>query len=159
MTRHRSNVLLRWTDECTESFNKLKRALISPQILQYPNFEKPFLVTVDASNFACGAVLSQDCNGNDLPVSYISKAFKKGELNKPIIEKELMAIHFAVTKLRPYLYGRNFTVRSDHRPLIFLYTLKNPASKLTRLRLDLEEYDFVVEYIKGKDNVGADCLS
>lgn len=57
------------------------------------------------------------------------------------------------------MYGRSFVVKSDHKPLIFLYNLKNPASKLTRVRLQLEEYDFVVEHIKGSDNVAADAFS
>lgn len=73
--------------------------------------------------------------------------------------KELLAIHYAVTYLRPYLYGRKFRVRSDHKPLVFLYNLKNPASKLTQIRLDLDEYDFDVEHIPGKSNVVADALS
>lgn len=73
--------------------------------------------------------------------------------------KELLAIHFAVTYLRPYLYGQRFTVRSDHKPLVFLYNVKNPASKLTQIRLDLDEYDFVVEHVPGKHNVVADALS
>lgn len=85
--------------------------------------------------FACGAVMSQITNGEDLPVCYISKSFNKGERNKPIIEKDC----------------------SDHKPLIYLYNLKN--RKLTRVRLDLEEFDFVIEYIKGTDNVAADALS
>lgn len=141
-----------------KSFIELKRILSSPPLLQFPDFSKPFVVTVDASNFACGAVLSQNFDENDLPICYISRTFKKGEINKSTIEKELMAIHFAITQLRPYLFGRHFTVRSDHRPLIYLYKLKDPASKLTRIRLELEEYDFDIIHIKGKNNVAADAL-
>lgn len=147
-----------WTDDCEKSFIELKRILSSPPLLQFPDFSKPFVVTVDASNFACGAVLSQNFDENDLPICYISRTFKKGEINKSTIEKELMAIHFAITQLRPYLFGRHFTVRSDHRPLIYLYKLKDPASKLTRIRLELEEYDFDIIHIKGKNNVAADAL-
>lgn len=149
----------KWTTEQETAFETLKDKLINPPILKYPDFTKDFTVTVDASQFACGAVLSQTFDGNDLPITFMSRSFKKGELNKPIIEKELLAIHFAVTSLRPYLYGRKFLVKSDHKPLIFLYNLKNPSSKLTRVRLELEEYDFIVQYIKGKDNVVADALS
>ena len=148
-----------WSTDCELAFQKIKNSLLSPRILKYPDFSKPFLVTVDASNFACGAVLSQNNFGEDLPVAFISKTFKKGEINKPIIEKELMAIHFAIMYFKSYLYGRPFTVKSDHKPLIYLYNLKNPSSKLTRLRLDLEEYDFTIEYIRGRDNVAADALS
>lgn len=79
--------------------------------------------------------------------------------NKPPIEKELLAVHFAITQLRPYIYGRHFVVKSDHKPLIYLYNLKNPSSRLSRIRLDLEEYDFEIQYIRGKDSVFADALS
>ena len=155
----RKNSIFIWSKQCQNSFELLKSALLEKPILQYPDFEKDFIVTVDASNYACGAVLSQNHDGDLLPISYISRSFQKVELNKAIIEKELLAIHFAITYFRPYLYGRHFTVQSDHRPLIFLYNMKNPASKLTRIRLDLEEYSFDIEHIKGKDNVAADALS
>lgn len=137
----------------------LKQKLLSKPILKYPNFEKPYKIIVDASDFACGAVLTQDYNGVDMPVTYKSRSFKSGEKNKPPIEKELLAVHFAITQLRPYIYGRHFTVKSDHKPLAYVYNLKNPSSRLSRLRLDLEEYHFDIEYIKGKDNVIADALS
>lgn len=155
----RKSVDFVWSDECEISFQKIKNALASPPILQFPDFSKQFIVTVDASQMACGAVLSQNINNNDLPICYISRSFQKGELNKPIIEKELLAIHFAVTYLRPYLYGTKFIVNSDHKPLVYLYNMKKPSSKLTRIRLDLEEYDFEIKHIKGVDNVVADALS
>ena len=58
-----------------------------------------------------------------------------------------------------YLYGTKFTVKTDHRPLVYLFGMKNPSSKLTRMRLDLEEFDFTVEFVKAKQNVVADALS
>lgn len=148
-----------WSQECETAFVTLKKALLSAPILAYPDFSKEFKVTVDASQLACGAVLSMDINGCDRPISFISRTFKKGELNKPIIEKELLAIHFALMIFRPYLYGRRFTVYSDHKPLVYLYKLKNPTSKLSRIRLDLEEFLFDVIYIKGELNVVSDALS
>ena len=116
LTQKRS--IFNWTTECEYSFLQLKEHLTNPPILQYPDFSKKFKVTVDASHKACGAVLSQNFNGHDLPICFISRSFKRGELNKPIIEKELLAIHFAVTNLRPYLYGTQFLVESDHKPLV-----------------------------------------
>lgn len=157
LTRKKVNFV--WTKECHQAFEKLKLALISPKILQYPDITKPFLITVDASKQGCGAILSQNFNGNDLPIYYASKSFTESEQKKPIIELELLAIHFAITQFRPYVYGTSFTVRSDHRPLVYLFNIKDPSSKLTRIRLDLSEYNFTVEYIKGKNNVGADALS
>lgn len=155
----RKGVIFKWTDECERSFQHIKKALVSPPLLQYADYSKPFVVTVDASHKAMGCVLSQNVKGEDLPICYLSKAFKSSELSKDIVEKELLAVHFAITQLRPYLYGRHFTVRSDHKPLLFLYNLKNPASRLTRIRLTLEEYDFDMVHIKGSDNVVADALS
>lgn len=134
------NSKFEWTEECEKSFQTLKNKLISPTILQYPNFEKEFLLTVDSSSFACSGILSQNIDNRDLPVSYISRAFAKGELNKPIIKKELLAIHFAITTFEPYIWGKHFTVRTDHKPLVHLYNLKNPTSKLSLIRMDLEKY-------------------
>ena len=127
--------------------------------MQYPDFEKTFIVTTDASDLACGAVLSQIHENNDLPVSFASRAFTKGEANKHIIEKELAAIHWAIMHYRPYLLGRKFIVRTDHRPLVYLFGMKDPSSKLTRMRIELEEFDFQVEFVPGKSNVVADALS
>lgn len=155
----RKRALFKWSTKCETAFQTLKEKLLTTPILKYPDFSKKFKVIVDASDFACGAVLTQEYDNVDMPITYISKSFKKGELNKPPIEKELLAVHFAVTTFRPYLYGTHFEVKSDHKPLIYLYNLKNPTSKLQRIRLELEEYDFEIHYIKGKDNVIADALS
>lgn len=148
-----------WTKQCQVAFDTVKQKLMSPQILAYPDFSKPFKITVDASHLAVGAVLTQNHNGFDRPIAFISRTFKKGELNKAIIEKELIAIHFAITTFRPYVYGNKFEVLTDHKPLIYLYSLKNPTSRLARMRLDLEEYNYSISHISGKDNVVADALS
>lgn len=148
-----------WSKQCEKSFSKLKHALINPPILAYPDFSQPFLLTVDASKNGCGAVLSQNFEGNDLPISYASKAYSPAESRKAPIELELIAINWAIKHYSPYLWGTKFFLQSDHKPLIYLYSLKNPTSRLTRLRLELEEYDFIITHIKGKDNVIADALS
>lgn len=157
LTRKRIDFV--WNEQCEQAFQTLKHKISSPPVLQYPKFEdeNEFILTVDASDIGCGCVLSQ--SHDDLPITFISRTFKGAEKNKPAIEKELLAVHFAITSLRPYIYGRKFTVRTDHKPLIYLYSLKNPSSKLTRIRLDLEEYDFSIEHIPGKTNVVADALS
>lgn len=141
-----------WTTDCENAFEYLKNSLLSPEILKYPDFEKPFCITTDASKIACGAVLSQDYNGTQLPIAFASKTFTKGEANKSVIEQELTAIHWAINFFKPYIYGTKFLIKSDHKPLTYLFAMKNPSSKLTRMRLDLEEFDFEIEYIKSKDN-------
>lgn len=79
--------------------------------------------------------------------------------NKAIIEKELLAIYHSIIAFRPYLYGKHFTVYSDHKPLVYLFAMKNPAAKLVRKRLELEEYEFDIIHIPGKNNILADALS
>lgn len=155
----RKKVKFEWTVQCNEAFEYLKKQLMKPTLLQYPDFEKEFCITTDASKHACGAVLSQEYDGKQLPVAFASKSFTKGESNKSTTEQELTAIHWAIQHFRPYIYGTHFLVKTDHRPLSYLFSLKNPSSKLTRMRLDLEEYDFSVEYLKGKQNMVADALS
>lgn len=71
----------------------------------------------------------------------------------------MMAIHFAILHFRPYLLGRKFKVKTDHKPLVHMFSMKNPTSKVVRMRLDLNEYDFEIEHIPGKENIEADAIS
>lgn len=155
----RKNTSFEWTPECQTAFDTLKKMLTDPPVLAYPDFSKPFILTTDASKFACGAVLSQLIDGIERPIAFASKPFTQGEVNKITKEQELIAIHWGVKHFYPYLYGTFFTIKSDHKSLIYLFSLKDPSSRLTRIRLDLEEHNFVIEHIKGKDNVVADALS
>ena len=140
-------------------FEKCKTLLTNDPILQYPNFEKEFLLTTDASNFAIGAVLSQGAVGSDKPVCYASRTLNESEINYSTIEKELLAIVWATKYFRPYLFGRKFKILTDHKPLQWVMNLKEPNSRLTRWKLKLAEYDFTVIYKKGKCNTNADALS
>ena len=110
-------------------------------LLQYPDFQKDFNLTTDASNFAIGAVLSQGPIGSDKPIAYASRTLNDSELKFSVIEKELLAIVWATKYFRPYLFGRKFTIITDHKPLQWLVSLKEPNSRLVRWRLRLEEFD------------------
>lgn len=146
-------------DEFIQCFNRCKNLLINEPILQYPDYSKPFNLTTDASNVAIGAVLSQGPIGQDLPIAYASRTLNESEQNYSTIEKELLAIVYAVKYFRPYIFGRRFNIITDHKPLQWLMSLKEPNSKLIRWRLKLEEYDYVIHYKKGKLNSNADALS
>lgn len=122
----RKNSEFNWNKECEVAFQTLKNKLSEPPILAYPDFSE-FIVTVDASKEACGFVLSQNHSGDDLPIYFASKTFSKGECNKSTIEKELLAIYYAIQYFRPYVYGTHFTVRSDHKPLVYIFGLKDPS--------------------------------
>lgn len=148
-----------WNEEHQKAFDTLKMKLIRPQILQYPDFESQFIIKVDASSLGCAGVLLQEKEGIDMPVAYFSRSFQQGEKNKAIIEKELLAIYHSIIAFRPYIYGKKFIVYTDHKPLVYLFTMKNPASKLVRIKLELNEYNFDIVHINGKDNIQADALS
>lgn len=147
------------TEEFIDAVNKCKQILTNAPLLQYPDFDQPFILTTDASDVAVGAVLSQGNVGSDKPVAFASRTLSDTEARYSTIEKELLAIVWAIKYFRPYLYGRRFTIYTDHRPLMWLMSLKDPNSKLTRWRLKLAEYDYKVVYKKGKQNTNADALS
>lgn len=145
--------------EYINCFNTCKNVLINEPILQYPDYKKPFNLTTDASQYAIGAILSQGPIGSDLPIAYASRTLNSSEINYSTIEKELLAVVWATQKFRHYLYGRKFKIITDHKPLIYLHSLKQPHSKLMRWRLKLEEYDYEVIHKKGSLNKNADALS
>lgn len=144
----RKNVPFIWDSECQKAFHKLKNCLITPPLLSYPDFShnNEFRLQTDASGFAIGAILA---NGDNKPVAYASRTLNKNELNYPTIEKELLAIVWGVKHFRPYLYGRKFKILTDHKPLVYLFNMRDPSSRLLKFRMVLEEYDFIVEYVKG----------
>lgn len=155
----KKEVAFRWEKAQEEAFCILRNALCSQPLLQYPDFTKPFVVTTDASQTAIGGILSQGTIGKDLPIAYTSRLLNDAEQNYSTIERELLAIVYAVNYFRPYLFGRKFQLVTDHKPLTWLNSVKDPTSRLVRWRLKLAEYDYEVIYKAGKTNVNADALS
>ena len=140
------------------AFLKLKQIITSDQILAYPDFELPFILTTDASNYALGAVLSQIQNKIERPIAFASRTLNKCETNYSTIEKEALAIIWAVNKYKPYLFGQKFTLLTDHKPLQFIKNC-NKNQKILKWRIELENYDYIPMYKPGKTNVVADALS
>lgn len=155
----KQSVAFEWKQEQQEAFNKLKHALCSEPILQYPNFDEPFIITTDASGYAIGAILSQGKIGSDLPIAYASRVLNDAETRYSPTERELLALVYAVKHFRPYVYGRKFTLVMDHKPLEWLNSVSDPTSRLMRWRLKLAEYDYQIKYKPGKRNKNADALS
>lgn len=155
----RKNVPFKWEMRQQINYEKLKQLLLREPILQYPDFDKEFLLTTDASNEGIGAILSQGEVGSDLPVAYASRTLNKAERNYDTTEKELLAIIWAVKHFRPYLYGKQFKIITDHKPLTWLFNSKDPTTRLVRWRLKLEEYNYKILYKEGKQNTNADALS
>lgn len=148
-----------WEEEQEKAFQLLKAKLCGEPVLKYPDFTKPFVLTTDASGYAIAGILSQGPIGKDQPCAYVSRLLNVTEQKYSTYEKEALAILYSVSHFRPYLYGRKFTIVTDHLPLVWMRTAKDPTSRLARWRLKLEEYDFDVLYKAGKTNVNADALS
>ncbi|CAH2106577.1 unnamed protein product [Euphydryas editha] len=142
-----------------DAFNRCKELLTHAPLLQYPDYDKTFILTTDASNVALGAVLSQGPIGSDKPVAYASRTLSDTEARYSTIERECLAIVWAIKHFRPYLYGRKFIIYTDHKPLAWLDSYKDTSSKLTRWRLRLQDFDYEIIYEKGNQNSNADALS
>lgn len=148
-----------WADAQARSFQHLRNALCNEPILQYPDYTKTFLLTTDASGIAVGGILSQGPANKDLPIAYTSRLLNSAEQNYSTIEKELLAIVYCMQHFRPYLYEKKFQLITDHKPLVWLHSVKDPMSRLVRWRLKLLEYEYDVIYKAGKTNLNPDALS
>ena len=148
-----------WNEDCEIAFEEIKHALASDPILAIPDLNKEFIVRVDASSKAIGAVLLQKHNDILKPCFYISRKLLERECNYPIIEKECLAIVFALHHFSKYLLMNSFIIQSDHKPLTFLKMNKTKNARLLRYALSLQPFAFKVEPIKGTENCISDILS
>ena len=148
-----------WTEECSESFQTLKKALTQPPVCTLPEIKKPFVLQTDASEAGIGAVLCQEEAGELKMCLCASKKLNKAERNYSIIEKECLAVIWGMAKFDVYLRGREFALQTDHSPLKFLDRVKVDSPRLARWALKLQGYKYSVEAIPGKQNVAADFLS
>ena len=149
-----------WSNECEKAFEELKSVLTKYPVLAFPITNKEFIVEVDASKTAVGGVLHQEQHdGTVRPVSYCSYALSPPQQNWEPYSQETFALVLSVRKWHPYLFGNRFTFRSDHDPLKNIRSKKDPRGKIANWLMELEEYDYHIEHIPGKDNVVADCLS
>ena len=144
-----------------QAVHSLKKALCSFPVLRQPNFEKPFLVYTDASDYALGAVLCQLIDNKMCAIHYVARSLQKAEKNYSVQEKEALGIIFGVKKFRKMLLGSRFKIRclTDHKSLECLTNAKELAGRMSRWAMIMSEYNYTVEYIKGTTNTAADALS
>lgn len=112
----KKSVAYEWSRACQSALDEIKNALIIPR-LAYPDWKKPFNLYTDASNVGLDAILSQDQEGREVNIAYLSRTLDKHERNYTITEKEMLAVIWSVKKLRPYLWGREFQIITDHQAL------------------------------------------
>ena len=150
-----------WTNECQESFIRLKDLLVSEQVMAHPRTRDPYLLYTDASDLAIGAILCQRDpeTGVERPISYMSKLLSPTQRRWAAIEREAYALISALKHFRPYLFGAKFDCFTDHKPLVSLFTKEMQNTKIQRWAVLMAEFGCKVQYRKGKLNVRADMLS
>ena len=148
-----------WRDIHDTAFRKLKAVLTSEPILHLPDLDRPFILQTDASETGVGAALLQEHDEGIFPVAYASKKLLKREQNYSVIERECLALVFGVRKFQKYLYGKEFTIFTDHAPLTHIQTKKIESARIMRWAMFLQSYRYRIQSIKGSDNVVEDYLS
>ena len=155
----RKNVPFLWTVTQESSFQKLKIALISSLVLAHFDVTADIEVHTDASGSGLGACLIQKRDGKEQPLAYASRALTGPESRYSVTEQECLAVVWAMKKFRPYLYGRYFKVVTDHCALCWLMSRKEPAGRLSRWSIVLQENNFDIIYRGGKCYQDTDALS
>ena len=155
----RSTKPILWSSECEQVLHTVQLILSTSPVLLLPRLDQQFIVRTDASSVGLGAVLLQESDDILHPVCYASRKLLDRERNYSTIERECLAIVWAMQKFSRFLYGTHFVLQTDHRPLTYLKTSQFKNSRIMRWALSLQEYAFVVEPVAGSNNVVADLLS
>jgi len=153
-----------WSEECQVAFEILRQKLIEAPVMAYPLNEGRYILDTDASGFAIGGVLSQEQADEDgvlqeRVISYGSRTLQACERRYCTRRRELLAVVHFVKQFKPYLYGRECLIRTDHASLRFIKKLKDPNEQFSRWIETLEETLYTIEIRSGKLHANADGLS
>jgi hypothetical protein len=154
-----------WGEEQDKAFQQAKEALQADSLLVHFDPEKPLVLACDASDYGIGAVLSHTMeDGQERPIAYTSRTLSAAEKRYSQLDKEALAIVSGVKKFHNYLYGRHFTIQSDHQPLSYLFNEQKgipqlASSRIQRWALMLSAYRYSIRYKSGKTLSNADALS
>ncbi|XP_037303504.1 uncharacterized protein K02A2.6 [Manduca sexta] len=168
----KKNCKFEWNEECEQTIKNIKGLLISSRVLAHYSSGLPLILTTDASTVGIGAVIShlvpesggsEQTISRERPIAYASRSLNSAERNYSQIEKEALSIVFGIRKFHQYLYGRKFILRTDHKPLVYIFGEKAgipvmTASRIQRWAILLAGYDYQIEYVPSDKN-GADALS
>ena len=155
----KKDVEFKWTPECENCFQILKEFLQQAPILKYPDPQARYTLYTDALKYAYAGVLTQNNNGTDHSITYVSRLFHGSQLNWATLTKEAYAIYMSVIKLSFYIDTAKITVKSDHLPLKKFLEKNNLNSKVNNWAVELESQNIMFEYIPGIWNTLADTSS
>ena len=130
-------------------FSILKEAIIQAPILHYPDSNKKYIVYTDASDNACRAQLSQEYNGTEFHIVFLSHTFTETQRKWSTTKQEAYGVYYAITKWNYYLQGANITLKNDHKPLSKFLNGKNANNKVNSWSLELATYNINFEWISG----------
>ncbi|PWA87837.1 reverse transcriptase domain-containing protein [Artemisia annua] len=148
-----------FSNECVEAFNILKKKLTEAPVLVAPDWDLPFELMCDASDYAIGAVLGQRKNKYFQPIHYASKTMNEAQSHYTTTEKEMLAVIYAFEKFRSYLLLQKCIVYTDHSALKYLMTKQDAKPRLMRWVLLLQVFKVEIRDKKGAENLAADHLS
>ncbi|GJY52646.1 reverse transcriptase domain-containing protein [Tanacetum coccineum] len=146
-------------NECLASFKILKKRLTEAPILVSPDWDLPFELMCDASDYAVGAVLGQRKDKYFRHIHYASKTLSDAQTNYTVTEKELLAVVYAFEKFWSYLVLSKTIVYTDHSALKYLFNKQDAKPRLIRWILLLQEFTIEIRDKKGAENLAADHLS
>ena len=155
----------KWTPECVKAFQAAKEQIISASVLTHYDPTLPITLAADASAYGVGAVISHVLSDNtEHPIAFASRTLTTSEQNYAQLEKEALALIFGIKKFHRYLYGRKFTLITDHKPLTTILGPKKgipslAAARLQRWAILLSAYDYTIHYKSTTDHGNADGLS
>ncbi|XP_060742372.1 uncharacterized protein K02A2.6-like [Tachysurus vachellii] len=154
-----------WGCEQEAAFVQSKNLIQSVQVLVHYDPQKDVILSCDASSYGLGAVLSHKMpDGRERPIGFMSRTLNQAERNYSQLDKEGLAIMFGLQRFHKYLYGRKFTIVTDHKPLLSLFNeLKSvpqmSSPRVQRWAVTLRAYEYNIIYRPGKDHANADALS
>ena len=154
-----NDVTFAWSQACEGDFDKLKTMLVSPPIMRSPNWELPFEIMCDASDYAIGAVLGQREDKKAFVIYYASNTLDSAQSNYITTETEFLVVVLALEKFRSYIVGYLLTIFPDHAALKYLLSKQDTKPRLTRWILLCQEFNLTIKDKKGVENVVVDHLS
>ncbi|KAG1959630.1 hypothetical protein F2P79_005884 [Pimephales promelas] len=154
-----------WEGEQEAAFAQSKEMINSVQVLVHYDPQKDVILSCDASPYGLGAVLSHKMpDGSERPIGFMSRTLNQAERNYSQLDKEGLAIMFGLQRFHKYLYGRKFTIVTDHKPLLSLFNELKAVPQMSSPRIQrwavtLRAYEYNIIYKPGKDHGNADALS